>query len=53
MKMCEICGKNKATVPARNRIGRPINRVCASCHALRLAGDFKRINEIRKQKQTK
>jgi hypothetical protein len=42
-KLCEICGKNPATVPDRECMGRLINRVCSSCHALRLAGDMKRI----------
>ena len=45
-KMCEICGDEPATVPDRERMGRPINRVCNSCHALRLAGDLKRIMEL-------
>jgi hypothetical protein len=47
-KMCEICGKKQATVPDRERIGRLINRVCSSCHALRLAGDIKRILELKR-----
>lgn len=47
-KMCEICGDKPATVPDRERMGRLINRVCSSCHALRLAGDLKRIMAIRK-----
>ena len=47
-KMCEICGKKRATVPDRERIGRLINRVCSSCRALRLAGDIKRILELRR-----
>ena len=45
-KMCEICGENHATVPDRGQVGRLINRVCSSCHALRLAGDMKRILEL-------
>jgi hypothetical protein len=45
-KMCEICGKNPAKVPDRARVGRLINRVCSSCHALRLSGDMKRILEL-------
>ena len=48
-KMCEICGKNPATVPDRDRPGRLINRVCSSCHALRLAGDWNRILELRER----
>ncbi len=42
MKMCEICGKNRATVPDRERMGRLINRVCSPCHSLRLRGDIVR-----------
>jgi hypothetical protein len=49
-KMCELCGKNPATVPDRNRMGRPINRVCGSCHGLRLAGDMARILQIRAER---
>jgi len=43
MKLCIVCGINKATVPDRNRGGRLINRVCSGCHAGRLRGDFKRV----------
>jgi hypothetical protein len=50
-KKCEICGERPATVPDRERMGRPINRVCSSCHALRLAGDMKRILELREKKR--
>lgn len=49
-KMCEVCGKKPATVPDRERAGRPINKVCSSCHALRLAGDMNRILELRKKR---
>ena len=50
-KMCEICGKEPATVPDRERPGRLINRVCRSCHTLRLAGDMKRILELRDKRR--
>ena len=46
-KMCNVCGKNPATVPDRNRLGRPINKVCSSCHALLLKADFARIAMLR------
>ena len=39
-KMCEICHKNPATVPDRERMGRPINRICLECHAKRLKTDM-------------
>ena len=50
-KMCEICGEKPATVPDRERAGRLTNRVCQSCHALRLAGDMKRILEQRNEEK--
>lgn len=50
-KMCEICGEKPATVPDRERMGRLINRVCSSCHALRLAGDLKRILELHEKEK--
>lgn len=50
-KMCELCGDKPATVPDRARMGRPINRVCASCHAQRLMGDLKRIMELHKKRR--
>lgn len=52
-KKCEICGENPATVPDRERIGRLINRVCSTCHALRLAGDLKRIDELHEQRRAR
>ena len=50
-KMCEICGEKPASVPDRERMGRLINRVCLSCHALRLAGDMKQIMELREKRR--
>lgn len=50
-KMCELCGDRPATVPDRGRMGRLINRVCSPCHALRLAGDMKRIMELREKRR--
>jgi hypothetical protein len=50
-KLCEICGEKPATVPDRERIGRLINRVCSSCHGLRLAGDMQKIMELHKERQ--
>jgi len=32
-------------------MGRLINRVCSSCHQLRLAGDMKRILELREKRR--
>lgn len=39
-KLCVICKTRPATVPDRNRPGRPINRLCSECHATRLQEDF-------------
>lgn len=43
--MCTICKKNPATVPDREKMGRPINRICTNCHGNRLKGDIKRVQE--------
>lgn len=43
VKMCELCGKEPAAVPDRERMGRPINRICSRCHGQRLRGDLSRI----------
>jgi len=51
-KKCEICGKNPATIPDRERIGRLINRVCSRCHALRLAGDLTQIKKLQEERRT-
>ena len=44
-KMCEVCKQNPATVPDRERMGRPIKRICKSCHGNRLEGDIRAIFE--------
>jgi len=43
MKLCEKCGKNPATLPDRNRMGRPIKRICSECHSELLRGDLERV----------
>lgn len=40
IKKCEICGVSPATVPDRERIGRPVKRLCSPCHTLKLVGDM-------------
>ena len=50
-KMCEICGEKPATVPDRKQVGRLINRVCSSCHSLRLASDIKKIIELAEKRR--
>ncbi len=46
-KLCEVCHVKPATVPDRERMGRPINRVCSGCHSDRLRGDWKVIAQKR------
>ena len=52
-KLCEICGKRPATVPDRERMGRPINRLCSECHSMRLRGDLDGIMKARAEKFAK
>jgi len=49
MKLCELCRQNPAELPDRNRMGRPIKRVCFSCHADRLRGDLRAIMNRREK----
>jgi hypothetical protein len=46
-KRCVVCGVGPREVPDRERMGRPIKRVCRSCHRLRLAGDIREILRLR------
>jgi hypothetical protein len=50
--ICIICHKEKAEVPDRNRMGRPIKRLCKSCHAKRLSNDLQRILDNRKKNES-
>ena len=43
VKQCELCHSRPATIPDRNRMGRPINRICNECHMARLRGDMEYI----------
>ena len=43
MSLCVVCHERKADVPDRERMGRPIKRVCLKCHHARLVGDVERI----------
>jgi predicted CXXCH cytochrome family protein len=47
--MCELCHQHPATVPDRNRMGRPIKRVCSGCHSERLRADAKRVIDYYEQ----
>ena len=49
-RKCEVCGERPAAVPDRNRMGRPIKRICRECHAARLRGDLAWIMEVRKRR---
>lgn len=39
-KKCIVCHNNPPEVPDRYRMGRPIKRICRSCHSRRLLGDL-------------
>ncbi len=43
MGLCVLCRVRPAAVPDRERIGRPVKRVCRECHAERLRGDIEKI----------
>lgn len=51
VKLCIICRKQPALVPDRERMGRPIKRICRECHAARLAGDVRKILAEHEKKQ--
>lgn len=40
---CIVCKQREATVPDRERMGRPIKRLCTECHGNRLRGDITKI----------
>ena len=44
-KTCVVCRVGPREVPDRERMGRPVKRVCRKCHAGRLLGDVGRILE--------
>lgn len=39
---CVVCHEREAQVPDRERMGRPVKRVCRECHTERLRGDLRR-----------
>lgn len=47
-KTCIVCRERPAEVPDRERMGKPVKRVCRECHAQRLERDIKRILAGRK-----
>jgi len=42
---CMICKSRDAAVPDRERMGRPIKRICLECHHQRLQGDIRAVFE--------
>ena len=43
MSICIVCGIEKAIIPDRERMGRPIKRLCLKCHRQRLKEDIQMI----------
>ena len=52
-KLCIVCNELAPELPDRNRMGRPIKRVCKKCHAARLTGDMAYILEQHHKKRLK
>jgi hypothetical protein len=50
-KLCELCQERPASIPDRNREGRPINRICSQCHRIRLAGDLRNVLVVEYKKR--
>jgi len=50
-KMCIVCHRRPPTVPDRERLGRPIKRVCSECHGERLRLDLELSLRRRKESQ--
>lgn len=50
-KLCELCHKNYATLPDRERGGSPVKRICSDCHAERLRGDMACILNASRKRQ--
>ena len=42
-RACILCRRRPAELPDRERMGRPIKRVCRECHRERLRGDMARV----------
>jgi hypothetical protein len=51
VKMCVLCHQRPAAVPDRERMGKPIKRVCRECHAARLRGDLVEILEVERKRR--
>jgi hypothetical protein len=51
VRLCTICHERPAEVPDRERMGRPIKRVCRVCHGERLKSDLEKILEDHLKRQ--
>ena len=49
-KLCEVCHARPAVLPDRERMGRPIKRICRECQSDRLTGDLKKIFDLERAK---
>lgn len=49
MTVCVVCKQRPAAVPDRERMGRPIKRVCRECHAARLRGDLQEVLRLKEK----
>jgi hypothetical protein len=49
-KLCELCHARRAAIPDRNRMGRPIKRICRECHAVRLRADLLKVLEVNRKR---
>jgi hypothetical protein len=49
IKLCIKCRTNKAELPDREVMGRPIKKICRECHRKRLEEDLKRVLTLSKK----
>ena len=52
-RKCVVCDARPAELPDRNRMGRPIKRVCRECHAARLRGDLVHILRVKREREAR
>lgn len=50
---CVLCLRRPAEVPDRERMGKPVKRVCGECHKKRLLDDIKSILAYQFDPETK
>ncbi len=48
---CVVCREREAVLPDRERMGRPVKRICRECHAERLIGDLKHCLDVHNRKK--